>query len=109
MHAIHQNLPGFDARHVLHDGCETCEERAAQGIDGLLRLDHGNTLSLWSMMLAREYGTGLDFEPSAADDRAMRTLYALSVFLERAGLSAEDMQVRLTEKHRELSALWGSS
>lgn len=66
-HTYHDDLPGFDAEHILHDGCEECEGRAADPLHGLLALDPPNLSLLFLRMEARERderppGSACDFK-----------------------------------------------
>lgn len=89
-HAYHPNLEGYDERSVLHDGCATCEERANNGIQGLLYLDGSVQRRLYRKMLVSEgklegERLGEDAISSRCDQLMTRALYHLAVLLERSG------------------------
>lgn len=74
---------------ILYDGCAECEERAAAGLEGLLRLDSTNIDLLWNRMLNTEYyGKG---KPEAGvyisycERQLGHELYLMAVLLERTG------------------------
>lgn len=39
---------------ILYDGCEECDQRAADPMNGLLHLDSASFVELWERMLAVE-------------------------------------------------------
>lgn len=82
-HAYHESLPGYDERHILHDGCEECEQRGRDLEFG--KLDGGNFERMWNRaaLWDRE---GLGFIPSQAErpmlvilQRIQHHLYARGV------------------------------
>lgn len=84
VHAYHEKLPGYDERHVLHDGCEECEQRGRDLEFG--KLDGGNFERMWerAALWDRE-GLG-DLVPSQAErlmltvlQRIQHQLYARGV------------------------------
>lgn len=80
---------------IFYDGCEECEERAAQGIQGLLTQDPERVEAIWRRMLVTEgHGQGVEDVGrypvkggymSNAEARVGRSLYYLAVLYERAG------------------------
>lgn len=77
-HDYHEGPDGA----VLYDGCEECDERAADPINGLLRLDGERFRTLWKRMIEVERenkGEYLTF-----NERALgRHLYYITVLEER--------------------------
>jgi len=47
MHAYHEQLPGYSAAQLLHDGCEECENRAKERDGGIAHLDRQNFAKAW--------------------------------------------------------------
>jgi hypothetical protein len=88
-HTYHPALPGYNAEHVLHEGCEVCEERAAKGLEGLLYLDRDNLDYLWLRMITWNFADLPAFTTNEAEAKAMRTLYHVYVLLEHQGAPAE--------------------
>jgi hypothetical protein len=93
-HAYHGDL-GPEGT-LYFDGCEECEERADQGIQGLLNLEPIRAEVLWRRMIVTERGKKARVENlpgysvqkgylSNAEARAGRQLYYLAVMLERSG------------------------
>lgn len=108
MHAYHDNLAGFDQRNVLHDGCEECEQRAADPLgQGLPALDHKNRLKLWHDLRAYRFGS-VDQDGrniSRCDLRLIDCMYSIACFLERAGIDAAEVEDRMRDENDRLEAL----
>jgi hypothetical protein len=89
-HVYHDMLPGYDGRNVLHDGCPECEERAKDGIEGVLALDDSNVRALWRGMMATRWSGGPGLEEdrrlSRCDSRLYNQLYYVGILMERAGI-----------------------
>lgn len=43
-HDYHENLPGFDERQLLVDGCEECEFRGKHPLEGLNHMDNATMM-----------------------------------------------------------------
>lgn len=109
-HVYHDALPGFDPRNILHDGCPECEARAADPLRvGLPGLDENNRLMIWQRMrvfqfadsghtLANEVG---DFM-SDCDRKLTQALYYVAIFMQRAGISPEEIETRLIGQRKDL-------
>lgn len=97
MHAHHENLPGYDAGNIWHDGCTECEDRARDPLDGLTSLDHQNFRQAWSDMLDAKWsgGVGLTRCVSECDWRLLSALYAIAVLFEKA--TGQDPRDTLTQ------------
>ena len=91
-HVNHAHLEGYKPEHVFHDGCPECEERAKNGIEGLLYLDGDNLDYLWLRMVEHEFGTN-HLDTNRVENMALRTLYRLYVLLERQGAPAERLRL----------------
>jgi len=57
-HVYHEELPGFDFRQILYDGCEECESRAQSRNLGIAYLDRHN--SARAMLRAIAWNGGAD-------------------------------------------------
>jgi hypothetical protein len=97
VHAYHDGLAGYDPSNVLHDGCEECEGRAADGIQGLQALDETNFARLLNKMVDAEFIDDRYPETiSHADATLCGTLYAIAVLLERHfKIDPEDLPLHL--------------
>lgn len=96
MHVYHGDL-GCPEGTILYDGCEECEARAAQGMNGLLTQDPIRVEAIWRRMIATERRNGKDLVDDLpgypckegyltdAEARIGKPLYGLAVLLERAG------------------------
>ena len=101
-HVYHEALPGYSADDVLHDGCPECDARAADPRIGLSHLDDRNRIRMWAKMRAYHFqGGGVD-PVSQNDLQVMGLMYTIAVFLERAALSAGDIEDRLVAEHERL-------
>jgi hypothetical protein len=80
-HAHHEALPGYDERHVLHDGCGECEERSRAGLRGLLNLDREKLNLLFRRMQERKRDESVP--GSGCDYRLMNALEELTTVRER--------------------------
>jgi hypothetical protein len=79
---------------VLYDGCDECDHRAANPLDGLLTLDGQNMERLLGRVLSVEYGLGpADRYRTGNEARLGHALYRLLVLAER---HPEIMQGRLS-------------
>lgn len=99
-HVYHDNLPGFDPRNILHDGCPECEARAADPLRvGLPSLDTNNRLLIWQRMrivqladqghvLANEVNEFM----SRCDFKLTQALYYISLFTSRADFSPDEIE-----------------
>lgn len=77
----HANLP------ILFDGCARCDEQA----DELgLKLDDGKWRQAWQMMLRIEYHDE-GFYLSKNDKKLGRSLYYMSLIIQRQGLDPKAM------------------
>jgi len=47
MHRYHEDLPGYDARQILHDGCPECEHRGADIELALAHMDRPTFIRAW--------------------------------------------------------------
>lgn len=83
-HDYHEGLPGFDAEHVLHDGCQECEGRT--GLGGLLQLDPQNLNLIYLRALDRRDGRRV--AGSNCDFALMNVCEQVSTLLERLDLAA---------------------
>lgn len=81
-HDHHPSLPNYDSRFVLQDGCEECERRSADGLAGLLELDHENLPRIFD--LAERRMAGGSVLASRCDLRLMKV--AESIFMIAARL-----------------------
>lgn len=107
MHALHERLPDFDPRNILHDGCDECEERAQKPLDGLTYLDHRNFRQAWADMLEAKWsgGKGLDRNVSRCDWLLMNALYTVAVLMERAaGADPRDTLTQIDAHTADLEA-----
>lgn len=84
-HFLHDALPGYDERNVLHDGCPECEYRAVNGIAAMYAVDDQNLITLWERMLVISNGKGenLGWQISACDMRMMDQLEYVHEISER--------------------------
>jgi hypothetical protein len=79
----HDGLPGFDNRHIWHDGCGECEHRAATVPSSIGTLDNNNLVRAWNRMRDWDHGT-LDVRLSNAEIPLMQ-------YLEQVRLTAQAM------------------
>lgn len=104
MHTYHDNLPGFDANNVLHDGCDECEARAMNPMGvGIPHLDHNNRLKLWRDMIGYHFTADRDQRQFSACDRTlMDAMYLIAVFMQRAGFQPDEIEKRMAETNARL-------
>lgn len=83
-HAYHDGLPGYNADQLMHDGCPTCERRAAMPDRGISSLDRQNFARAWARaaQLGRSGLPGM----SAAEMPLLRALWAVQLQLQRHGV-----------------------
>lgn len=100
MHTYHDVLPGFNAEHILHDGCEECEERGRDLRLGAL--DGRNFERAWER--AVQWNTeGLDV--SNAEVPILRVLWDVILHLERRGIPNAPCPGRTYDEQR--AAIFG--
>jgi hypothetical protein len=84
---------------IWHDQCEECTERASNLPNSLGDLDTINGIKAWHYMRARRWSGGQwtadADQPSANDLKLYDCLYAIGVFLERAGISPFEVEERM--------------
>lgn len=73
---------------ILYDGCAECDARAADPMDGLLRLDIETFVEFWERMRAVEYGdgpfgSGHESYRSTNEAKVGKHLYYISLLLQR--------------------------
>jgi hypothetical protein len=89
-HVYHGDLPGYDERQILFDGCPECERR---GEDPRLALSHMDVLTTRrALARAIEWQTGsVDsayLAISDAEARTLETLWIVAIGMARAGLAS---------------------
>lgn len=88
-HVYHDALEGYDARQILHDGCDECEARGENLPSALAHMDEDTFSRAWR----RAY----DIWASSGDHRAvgevsraemplLSTLWGVQVILQRFGV-----------------------
>lgn len=82
-HDWHENLPGYNPDHILHDGCNECEQRSARRDHGISSLDPANFRRAWARA-AQWNEQGL---PSISDAETplLDVLWAVQVQLQHRG------------------------
>ena len=87
-HTYHNDLPGYDERQILHDGCPECERR---GGDPRLALSHMDN-EVFRRALARavewqssSYSGRLAI--SAAEAPLLEVIWSVALHMERAGIA----------------------
>ena len=84
MHDYHEDLSGFDAAQILHDGCAECEERGADVARAIAHLDSSNFERAW-VRATTWNRLGLN-NVSRAERPLLCALWAIQVHLERRGI-----------------------
>jgi hypothetical protein len=88
VHNIHTELPGYDERQILHDGCKECEWRGDDPLRALQYIDSGR----FKRALARaiEWETtdrGYELAISAAEAPLLRVLWSVALHMARTGVA----------------------
>lgn len=88
IHVPHEELPGYDARQIWHDGCPECEVRG-EGVPATLTLLDNERFALaWKR--AVDWMTSEDIGPVArAEVRLLQHFYYTQLLLQRAGIIRE--------------------
>ena len=86
-HDYHDELPGFDERQILVDGCKECELRAGDVFDAMCHLDNASWVKAWRRAIAwQRWDGGGDLHLSQAEVPLLRALWGVTLGLERLGL-----------------------
>lgn len=93
---------------IWHDACLECTERADRLPHSLGDLDDRNRIKAWHFMRAYRWSGGAvtaDADPISQSDRLLfDCLYAIGVFIERAGFSPGEVEDRMIANYDELAA-----
>lgn len=88
-HSYHEALPGYDARQIFHDGCEECESRGKDLLNGLAHMDETRFARAWKrafdLKASRGGGVAVTGSISRAESGLLDVLWAIQVILERFG------------------------
>lgn len=89
-HAHHESLEGFDARQILHDGCDECEYRGERPALALASLDMQTVERAWKRAFDHFASRGGGHEATGTlaqcERPLLETLWAFQVILERRGI-----------------------
>jgi hypothetical protein len=86
VHDYHEQLPGFDERQILHDGCSECQYRGENVIRAIGALDHNRFERAWRRAASWNRGGSGGMAISEAEAPLLNTLWAIQCQLERRGL-----------------------
>jgi hypothetical protein len=85
MHAHHENLPGYHADQILHDGCPECENRASSRNLGLASIDRTRFARAWLRAAQWNRGRLDDSTLAKAEIPMLDALWAVQCQLENYG------------------------
>jgi hypothetical protein len=94
MHDYHEELPGFHASQILHDGCAECEERGANVNLAISSLDVRNFARAW--VRAAEWELHGLTTLSDAERPLLKVLWSVQLQFERRGLPIGEIPSALT-------------
>lgn len=88
-HTYHEGLPGFDARQILHDGCDECEHRGKDLQMALAHLDNDTFARAWRRAYDDHASNGGGYDAtgplSDCERGLLNVLWGVQVSLQRFG------------------------
>lgn len=110
-HADHLHLPGAHPGMLLFDGCRECERRATDPLTAILHLDEDRQLLAWRLMRAVKWSTGdgIDRPISQCERALIGAMYSIGVWLERGGISPDEVERKFETRMLELRLATGYS
>ena len=90
MHSYHDDLPGFDKRQILHDGCPECEHRGENPRKALAHMDNPTFRRALARAIDWQSSTGAGgaaLRISGAEARVLEILWIVALSMARVGVA----------------------